>query len=747
MSQTTLVGLIRDHGTIQVPMLQRDFAQGRPTATDIRERFVRALRDALVRPPGAPPLDLDFVYGQVRAGCFEPLDGQQRLTTLFLLHWVVAQREGRQADFRRVFADGERARFTYTVRPSSRRFFNALVVADVPLPEESLAAWLRDAPWFFSSWDLDPTVRSCLAVLDTLNTELAAVPECYDRLVGDAPAITFQFLPLVALGLTDDLYIKMNARGKPLTELETFKAHLEQHVRADLPEERVGDAALVDYLGHRFDTAWSDLFWDGSPAFDARMMSGIRGVAVVACDDDGQLKALYEGAPKSFYDYRALGTVTAGFVRSLVRLFDAWVALDRSVDADLVPGRWTAGQVSNRVLAGKTAGADRMTYELWVIFVAWSAFLLSDKPEDELAPWMRLIANLAEHSLYNRATDLGSSLRSVRQLIQVDDLQAHLRDPDCAVAGFNRQQVREERLKAELRHRSSAWNDLLEPLERHPYFRGQGEFLFDFCGVLDRVQALGGVDWDDAEDADLRSAFGLWFERAVAVFPADRAGLMDDPEQLWRRALLCEGDYLLYARRNKGLLDDQTREQSWKRLLRDAGPKREIVRRVLARVDPLDPAAGLRARIQEGVTEREDGFWGWRALLVEQPELLGLMNSGQLRFVPSDTVYLLKFERPNGRHWDLFTAWLAVAVWDVLKTRAVEPFDTAEYAPVNNRADRPMLVITCSALKRPRIQVVFQDGAFTATLYSGQTVKHETTFGVANARKGLKRCVKAYRSS
>jgi len=46
----------------------------------------------------------------------------------------------------------------------------------------------------------------------------------FNRLVDDErPAITFELLPLEHFGLTDDLYIKMNARGKPLTSFETFK--------------------------------------------------------------------------------------------------------------------------------------------------------------------------------------------------------------------------------------------------------------------------------------------------------------------------------------------------------------------------------------------------------------------------------------------------------------------------------------------------------------------------------------------
>ena len=44
--------------------------------------------------------------------------------------------------------------------------------------------------------------------------------------------ITFQLLKLDEFGLSDDLYIKMNARGKPLTNFETFKARFGQDLEA-----------------------------------------------------------------------------------------------------------------------------------------------------------------------------------------------------------------------------------------------------------------------------------------------------------------------------------------------------------------------------------------------------------------------------------------------------------------------------------------------------------------------------------
>ena len=39
------------------------------------------------------PIELDFVYGSIIIDTFQPLDGQQRLTTLFLFHWYFALKE------------------------------------------------------------------------------------------------------------------------------------------------------------------------------------------------------------------------------------------------------------------------------------------------------------------------------------------------------------------------------------------------------------------------------------------------------------------------------------------------------------------------------------------------------------------------------------------------------------------------------------------------------------------------------
>ena len=81
---------------VVIPILQRDYAQGRVGYENLREKFLSAILAAL---DGDKQLKLDFVYGSSdQEGRFNPLDGQQRLTTLWLLHWYIAFRLGKLSE-------------------------------------------------------------------------------------------------------------------------------------------------------------------------------------------------------------------------------------------------------------------------------------------------------------------------------------------------------------------------------------------------------------------------------------------------------------------------------------------------------------------------------------------------------------------------------------------------------------------------------------------------------------------------
>ena len=83
--------LLKGYDKVEIPIIQRDYAQGRVTkeVNKIRKNFIGHLVDNLLE---GNPIELDFVYGMVRGGLFIPLDCQQRWRTLFLLHSYIAYR-------------------------------------------------------------------------------------------------------------------------------------------------------------------------------------------------------------------------------------------------------------------------------------------------------------------------------------------------------------------------------------------------------------------------------------------------------------------------------------------------------------------------------------------------------------------------------------------------------------------------------------------------------------------------------
>ena len=112
---------------IEIPLIQRDYAQGRRgvKVDEIRETFLDVLYVALAG-ANPQPVSLDFIYGEIDHGTLQPLDGQQRLTTLFLLHWYIAARAGV------LDSSAPWTRFSYATRQSARRFCERLVAAVPP---------------------------------------------------------------------------------------------------------------------------------------------------------------------------------------------------------------------------------------------------------------------------------------------------------------------------------------------------------------------------------------------------------------------------------------------------------------------------------------------------------------------------------------------------------------------------------------------------------------------------------------
>jgi len=272
-----------------IPIIQRDYAQGRDNenAKEIRTEFLSQLHAYMTTASGSH--DLDFVYGSSapdkdtsKKREFIPLDGQQRLTTLFLIHIYLAMRtkDGEESirfykTIRTTNGNLIESLFSYRTRSSAVEFCNCLVddgndfsevfgkdEAGNRIYKKTLSDYICNTSWFYPDWLHDPTVKGMLTVLDAIDHEFDASDHyaLLRRLMSDTdPSITFIFMDLDDYKLTDDLYIKMNSRGKPLTSFENFKAKYEQYIGQLEKGDVVGNDEIdYDTDGYHYDSRPDD---------------------------------------------------------------------------------------------------------------------------------------------------------------------------------------------------------------------------------------------------------------------------------------------------------------------------------------------------------------------------------------------------------------------------------------------------------------------------------------------------------
>jgi hypothetical protein len=125
----------------------------------------------------------------------------------------------------------------------------------VEVKKSSLSKFIKDQSYFFLSWEKDPTIKSMLVMLDAIHLKFKNSSGFLAKLIDQHNLLaTFQFIPIKNFGLSDSLYIKMNSRGKALTEFENFKARFEQHLEVEYPERKLDFVKLID-------NKWTDFFW------------------------------------------------------------------------------------------------------------------------------------------------------------------------------------------------------------------------------------------------------------------------------------------------------------------------------------------------------------------------------------------------------------------------------------------------------------------------------------------------------
>lgn len=622
--QRTFLGLFDGPSTsaitgIEIPIIQRDYAQGRADGETraIRDRFAQAIVAAANGAPGgsAEGLGLDFVYGGVhertREGrterLLQPLDGQQRLTTLYLLHWYVASRAGV------LNTEEPWLSFSYATRPSARDFTSALRRHPLPDVAKEPSTWIKNQAWYLYPWNDDPTIKSMLVMLDTLHGEIVTAgadpAAIWQRLSSRAdPAIWFLFLPLDELDRGEDLYIKMNSRGKALTPFEVFKADLEDALTASLSPEAHRQLTL------NLDKAWTDVLWhyqtsetDPVPVDVAfiRYFSYLIEVCEWSDDEPGRRWSDREKERERTLEERARLAFAAPHANSnrdlLFHAFGTWVGtrpgkeLGRTFQVgDQGEGPLPLLVSSTPDLFGLCLRQDVSGLTLPESLLLY-AVLIARKEGDTLTAALvdqrlRSVRNLVESAEIQRRR-MPEHLRSVERLIRFGELgDKH---------SLNAAWAADEVIKWEHLAARPELASTIHSIEDHSIVRGR-LLAFD----LDDLDALPrrAVVFAAVAEPALRDAFGA--------------------------ALLTRGDYsrsLDYGQRRQ--LGSSAQDESWRELL-TTGTRDEVARIRVPLMTLLDevgvrldagatPDEALKAIAHEWLQEQRDAqVLDWRYYLV-----------------------------------------------------------------------------------------------------------------------------------
>lgn len=599
---------------IEIPLIQRDYAQGRdmPKVEDIRRRFVGALKKALIN---NEPVTLDFVYGEIDNNrTLIPLDGQQRLTTLFLLHWYIARREGVSED-KLAFL----TKFSYATRYSAREFCKRLVSPDYQpdFNRFKLSEEITDQNWMPLDWENDSTISAMLRMIDYIHVMFNnSCNNLWPRL--EAGCISFYFLPIKQLGATDDLYIKMNSRGKPLTEFENVKAEWEASIRAISPSIMPQQDAeqLQHRIEQKMDLDWTDLLWPyrngqtGSSADDVvddKFIRYLRFLTDIIYYKDEELKKNSSDILSIVEDLFRDSEKAPEHTEFIERGFDCWLHVDiEHLFNTYLTTTPTASDPQKCVVAapvnvfaqacytyGDMNGRTRLfPIGRSVMLYAFLYYLQHKETisDTQFARRIRINTNLIKQSEYElREDNMPNLLRQTEYILTHGDIEE-------GYLSFNANQLAEEHEKAVWLQTHADKADTLCRLENHPLLQG-----------AIRVIGLDHIDFTD---------------RFYSLFACDHS--------LVNRALLSIGDYALLVN-NRFQIGSGSADfdSSWRAIFSTSqqgiAPKRDILLALLSQSQHFTNDM-LQSVIDRYLRETRE--YDWRHYLVKydamRPERYGM---------------------------------------------------------------------------------------------------------------------------
>lgn len=648
-NKTTFWKFIQNN-KIEIPIIQRDYAQGREGKEYIRNTFLETLKKAL--DSDDEQLKLDFVYGSNESYKLNPLDGQQRLTTLWLLHWYIALKAGQLTDDVAEILNN----FSYETRISSREFCQELCKTEnfSDYKDCSIVDFIQNQTWFYSAWKQDPTIQAMLRMLkgtkisdkkgndicdgieEFFDTTSKETFETYWKKLTESEVIIFYYLPLQDFGLSDDLYIKMNARGKQLTNFENFKADLIGYIEQNAKEDKEWEKFLDTENGIpiKLDTTWTDIFWKNRSEdnrideiyfafFNRYFLNDFIANSENAekCENDKIFKFLYgktgddsEVAYSVFDNYK---WSSLNLLNKISNVLDRVYRLDKAQLAILNKFDFIPTYKEYRSVSTLTQ-AQRVKF-----FAIGAYFANGDFDETSFLRWMRVANNLIDNADIDNVPNMISHIKLIDELSKGShSIYEHLTAENFSVqSNASSAQLEEEIIKAKLILNDTAkWKDRIEKLENHGYFTGQIRFVFNWLGNEPNVTQFD----------EYSKVMKLLFGNADVSDEIGKNG-----KHCFQRALLCfdeNGNFATLRGANYSFLIGKRDESySWKKFLLDA-ERSQYLKSLVDEICNEYNCDVSAENLENIINSCKSKIKNWRKFFIDYPAVWSYMEQKNIRW-------------------------------------------------------------------------------------------------------------------
>lgn len=255
---------------IYVPEFQRNYLQGDDSNESIKYKRDRLLDDIFnCIESQSKSIDLGFIYGRVeesyKGKLFYPYDGQQRLTTLYFLYLLIYFKFKKYDEIHSI-----KEKLSYQTRISTNRFIESFLLWILDSEEKDniyndfwnkdgkdLKGFIMSQDWFMmTEWNYDVSIINMLSIIveisGRIKKDLGDKTEIVNFIDKDENnPFQFDFIYVDDISKSDDLYIKINARGKALSPFENLKSDIDEYWNNE--DKTKLDAEWTEYVWNQLD--------------------------------------------------------------------------------------------------------------------------------------------------------------------------------------------------------------------------------------------------------------------------------------------------------------------------------------------------------------------------------------------------------------------------------------------------------------------------------------------------------------